>query len=135
MTVMSGKTPQHRSRLRVIALSALTPLLEKNVMKTVALDLPVVFSMSRLIVLAFAAGMLRQLWRAGVAGWPEATLAIAIVLALPILSALEHATPAQVLELARALIDRLGVGGVRQVASVYDLTREPSKYDDHRQDG
>jgi peptidoglycan/LPS O-acetylase OafA/YrhL len=135
MTVMSGKTPQHRSRLRVIALSALTPLLEKNVMKTLALDLPVVFSMSRLIVLAFAAGMLRQLWRAGVAGWPEATLAIAIVLALPILSALEHATPTQVLELARALIDRVGVGGVRQVASVYDRSREPSKYDDHRQDG
>jgi peptidoglycan/LPS O-acetylase OafA/YrhL len=135
MTMMSGKTSQHRSRLRVIALSALTPLLEKNVMKTLALDLPVVFSMSRLIVLAFAAGMLRQLWRAGVAGWPEATLAIAIVLALPILSALEHATPTQVLELARALIDRLGVGAVRQVASVYDRSREPSKYDDHRQDG
>jgi peptidoglycan/LPS O-acetylase OafA/YrhL len=135
MTVMSGKTSQHRSRLSVIALSALTPLLEKNVVKTVALDLPVVFSMSRLIVLAFAAGMLRQLWRAGVAGWPEATLAIAIVLALPILSALEHATPTQVLDLARALIDRLGVGGVRQVASVYDRSREPSKYDDHHQDG
>jgi hypothetical protein len=39
-----------------------------------------------------------------------------------------------VLELARALIDRVGVGGVRQVASVYDRSREPSKYDDHRQD-
>ena len=61
--------------------AALTPLLEKNVVKTIGLDVPVVFSMSRVIVLAFAVGMLRQLWRAGVAGWPEATLAIAIVLA------------------------------------------------------
>jgi peptidoglycan/LPS O-acetylase OafA/YrhL len=128
------KTAMKKPSMRTILLALLTPLVEKNVMKTLALDLPMVFSMSRLIVLAFAAGMLRQLWRAGVAGWPEATLAIAIVLALPILSALEHATPVRVLELARALIDRVGVGGVRQVASVYDRSREPSKYDDHRQD-
>ena len=33
-------------------------LLEKNVIKTIALDIPVVFSMSRVIVLAFAVAML-----------------------------------------------------------------------------
>jgi peptidoglycan/LPS O-acetylase OafA/YrhL len=121
--------------LRVIVLAALTPLLEKNVAKTLATDVPVVFSMSRVIVLAFAVGMLRQLWRAGVAGWPEATLAVAIVLALPLLGTLEHATPAQVLDLARSLVDRLGAGAVRSVGSVYEAPREPSKYDDHRADG
>jgi hypothetical protein len=123
------------SRLRVIALAALTPLLEKNVLKTFALDVPVVFSMSRLSVLAFAVGMLRQLWRAGIAGWPEATLAIAIVLALPTLTALERARPVDVLALARALVHRFGTGAVRSVGNVYRASREPSKYDDHRDDG
>ena len=127
----------HRSRMRraaVVALAALSPLLEKNVVKTFAADVPVVFSMSRLIVLAFAVGMLRQLWSAGVAGWPEATLAIAIVLALPILGALERVKPDAVVELAGTLLNRFGVGGVRRVASVYDAAREPSKFDDHRSD-
>lgn len=44
-------------------------------------------------VLAFAVGMVRQLWHAGIAGWPDATLAIAVVLALPTLGALERVTP------------------------------------------
>ena len=123
------------NRLRTIAIAALTPLLEKNVVKTIGLDVPVVFSMSRVIVLAFATGMLRQLWRAGVAGWPEATLAIAIVLALPTLAALERLQPADTLALMRGVVDRFGVGGVRSVASVYEAPREPSKYDDHRNDG
>lgn len=119
--------------VRAVLLAALTPLHEKNAMKTVAVESPVVLSMSRLIVLAFAVGVLRQLWQAGIAGWPEATLAIAIVLALPIVGALERVSPEQVTEVARALIGRLGAGGVRGVASVY-AAREPSKYDDHRVD-
>lgn len=121
--------------LRTIALAALTPLLEKNLLKTVALDVPVVFSMSRVIVLAFATGMLRQVWRAGVAGWPEATLAIAIVLALPTLAALERLQPDDVLSLTKLLVARFGEGAVRTVASVYEAPREPSKFDDHRNDG
>ena len=86
-----------------MALAALTPLLEKNVTKTLALDAPVVFSMSRVIVLAFAVAMLRQIWRTGVDGWPEATLAVAIVLALPILGALERVSAEQVVDLAKTL--------------------------------
>lgn len=134
-------TPRRRSRqsrtawrlgLRAILEAAVTPLLEKNVVKTLALDTPVVFSMSRVIVLAFALGMLRQIWRAGVAGWPEATLSIAIVLALPLLGALERVKPAETIELAKSLFGRIGIGGVRHVASVFG--EEPSKFDDHRQD-
>ena len=122
----------NRALGRTIVLAAITPLLEKNVVKTLSLDVPVVFSMSRVIVLAFAAATLRQIWRAGVAGWPDATLSIAIVLALPMLGAIERVKPADALALARALIGRFGVGGVRRVASAY--AEEPSKYDDHRDD-
>ena len=125
--------------LRAAALAALTPLLEKNVVKTIGLDVPLVFSMSRLIVLAFAAGMLRQLWGAGVAGWPEATLAMAIVLALPTLGALERLSGEQVVELSRTLVGRFGMGESRRVADVYAGAAgipgtEPSKHDDHRVD-
>ena len=66
--------------------------------------------MSRVIVLAFAIGELRQMWRAGIAGWPEATLAIAIVLALPLLGAIERARPADVMELAKTLVVTLRRG-------------------------
>lgn len=120
---------------RAILMAALTPLLEKNANKTLALDLPVVFSMTRAIVLAFAVAMLRQVWLAGIAGWPDATLAIAIVLALPLLGALERAKPEQLVSLFRSLIGRFGEGEARTVASAYaDHAHEPSKFDDHRDD-
>jgi hypothetical protein len=124
--------PRVRMAVRTVVIAALSPLLEKNVLKTVALDVPVVFSMSRVIVLAFAVGMLRQLWFAGIAGWPDATLAIAVVLALPILGALERVDPAQVVELAKALLGRFGAGDVRSAASVY--AKESSSHVDRRED-
>ena len=113
------------SIVRSCALALATPLLEKNPAKTLALGVPVVFSMSRAIVLAFAVAALRHMWRHGVNGWPDATLAIAIVLALPVLGALDRVRPSAVLLLARSLFGRFGVGAVG---------REPSKYDDHRDD-
>lgn len=121
---------------RRVALVALTSLLEKNVIKTAAVDAPLVISMSRLIVLAFAAGVLRQIWHAGIAGWPDATLAIAIVLALPILGALEHAKPEDMLDVAKTLIGRIGAGDVRRMTGVYSEppTKEPSEYDDQPRD-
>ena len=124
-----------RAHLRSIALAAITPLLEKNALKTVNMDVPVVFSMSRLVVLVFATGVMRQLWSAGIAGWPDATLAIAVVLALPILGALDRVAPERIVDLATALIGRVGTGDTRRVANAYAGTdREPSKYDDHRID-
>ena len=123
-----------RAAIAGVLLAALTPLHEKNALKTVAVRAPMVLSMSRLIVLAFAVVVLRQLWRVGVAGWPDATLAVTVVLALPIVGALERVSPEQVTEVARALVGRLGVGEVRPVGTAF-ATRDPSKYDDHRQDG
>src|SRR5437868_14314238 len=104
---------------RTVFLAALTPLLEKNVVKTLSLDVPLVFSMGRLIVLGFAAAMLRQIWRSGIAGWPEATLSIAVVLALPFLGALDRVKPAEVLEVTRALLARFGAGAARSMGTVY----------------
>src|SRR5665647_1260653 len=94
LTVLGNdrKSEEHRalSGLRAVTLAAITPLLEKNAIKTVAVDVPLVFSMSRIVVLAFATGMVRQLWKAGIASWPEATVTMTIVLALPMLGALER---------------------------------------------
>lgn len=118
--------------IRAALAAALTPLLEKNPTKIASFSLPLVFSMTRLIVLAFAIALLRQIWRAGIVAWPEATLAISVVLALPILAAIERATPTEVMDLAKALVGRFGAGAARTVATVFGS--EPSKYDDHRED-
>ena len=117
-----------------IAMTLITPLLEKNVLKTASLDVPIVFSMSRVVVLAFAVAMLRQVWIAGIVGWPEATLAISVVLALPVVGALERCAPDQVVDLTRTLLNRFGVGDARTPGGVYAVTTEPSKFDDHRED-
>jgi hypothetical protein len=122
--------------VRALLLAILTPLLEKNAEKTVTarrLKVPVVFSMARVIVLAFAISMMHESWMSGIAGWPEATLSIAIVLAMPILSALERVKPAEVVTLARAVLARFGVGEIRGGVE-HVLRREPSKNDDHRDD-
>jgi hypothetical protein len=118
---------------RTVVLALVSPLMEKNPAKRDASPGAVMLSMSRLIVLAFAVGMLRQMWRAGIVGWPEATLAMAIVLALPILHALERLSPTEVLTVAKAAVERFGAGAPRTVASVYPMT-EPSKFDDHSED-
>ena len=117
----------------VALLAVVTPLLEKNPAKAlVGGRVPLVFSRSRLVVLAFAFAMLRQIWRAGVAGWPDATLSIAVVLALPILAAMDRVRPEQVMALGGALLSRFGVGESRRTGSVYGA--EPSRFDDHRSD-
>ncbi len=92
-----------RIGVRAVLLSALSPLMEKNPLKVLGGRAPVMLSMSRSIVLMFAVGLCRQFWTAGVAGWPEATLAVAVVLALPILNALDQSTPTEVLTLAKKI--------------------------------
>lgn len=132
---LSGRVRRGWRLGRSITLALITPLLEKNPCKTRTISrchVPVVLSMSRVIVILFAAAMLVQIRRAGVAGWPEATLCIAIVLAIPLLAALERVNPKDALAFGRSLIDRFGRGDVRAVASVY--ATEPSKYDDHTDD-
>ena len=89
--------------------------------------------MTRVVVLAFAISMVHESWYVGVAGWPEATLAIAIVLTMPILSALERVTPKQAIGLVKDVLGRFGVGETRRgVGNV--MRREPWKHDDHRDD-
>jgi hypothetical protein len=133
----AGLADRLLSAVRALALAIATPLLEKNALKTMSahsLDVPLVFSMARVIVLAFAIAMLHQAWRAGIAGWPEATLSIAIVLAMPLMGALEHARPADLIALAKTLVGRFGIGQTREGVTEM-FSREPSKLDDHRADG
>jgi hypothetical protein len=120
---------------RMILLALLTPLLEKNPSKRMKFShcyVPMVLSMARVIVLLFAAAMLYQVRRAGVAGWPEATLCIAIVLAMPMLSALERVSPADVVAATKSVFRRFGEGATRQITNAY--AGEPSKHDDHVDD-
>jgi hypothetical protein len=119
-----------------VVLALVTPLLEKNPSKTATFSLcrvPMVLSMARVIVLLFAVAMLRQVERVGVAGWPEATLCIAIVLALPLLNALDRVSAEDTITVAKELFGRFGVGAARSLRSVYGT--EPVKLDDHREDG
>ena|SRR5690349_16958172 len=118
--------------VRAALLALVTPLLEKNPVKALAADTALVFSMTRLIWLAFAITCLRQIAAAGVAGWPEATLAIAIVLAPPLLSALERVEPKDVLAFGQVLLGRFGLGEARRLTNVY--AEEPSPHDDHHND-
>lgn len=120
---------------RVLLLALLTPLFEKNPSKTMTFSrchVPMVLSMARVIVLLFALAMLRQVVVAGVAGWPDATLCIAIVLALPVLNALDRVRPEHAVSLLKSAIARFGFGETRQRGAVY--SREPRKDDDHRVD-
>ena len=112
-----------------------TPLVEKNPAKAVTTKAPVVLSMARVVVLGFAVAMLRQVWLAGISGWPDATVSISVVLALPIVGALERVAPSDVVLLARSLVGRFGEGTVRPAWSAYTpVPTAPSKFDDHRSD-
>jgi hypothetical protein len=113
-----------------------TPLVEKNPAKTLATRAPVVLSMARVVVLGFAVAVLRHVWRAGVVGWPDATLSMSVVLALPVVGALERVRPSEVVSLARTLVGRFGHGeGAGAWSAPGQASTEPSKFDDHRSDG
>jgi hypothetical protein len=107
--------------LKSLGVAALTPVLEKNVVKTLAMDSPLVVSMSRLIAMVFAAVVLREYWQTGIDGWPDATVGIATVIALPMMNAIERAKPDDVMAITRLLLARM-------------RGPEPSKLDDHRID-
>ena len=118
--------------LRLTLLVCVTPLMEKNPVKTIGAQVPIVFSMSRLILVAFAVAMFQQIWRAGVVGWPEALVCIAIAWGMPILGGLERMTAKDVVTIITTLLGRFGIGPARGAGSVYST--EPSKFDDHRND-
>ena len=129
--IWKGAARQVADGALAVLMALVTPLLEKNPAKALATPASAfVFSMSRLIVLAFAGAMLRQMWHTGVGGWPDATLAIAIVLALPLLGALDRVSPEQVLALGGALVARFGIGEARVAGLSYNT--EPNRFDNHR---
>ena len=134
--------PVYRALRRTVALLVdgllivTTPLVEKNPAKTLATRAPVVLSMARVVVLGFAVAVLRHVWRAGVVGWPDATLSMSVVLAPPVVGALERVRPSEVVSLARTLVERFGHGdGPGAWSAPAQASTEPSKFDDHRGDG
>ncbi len=120
------------STWRAVGLALATMIVEKNPFKRLGLNVPVVVSAMRVTIMLFTVVDLYRLATIPVIGWPDATLAIAIVLAHPLVSALERMKPEATVGLVKALVARFGVGEVARVGKV--LNREPSKYDDHRQD-
>jgi hypothetical protein len=121
MNILKMLLPFLYKVVRGIGTTVLTPMLEKSAVKILGLESPLVVSMSRLIAVGFAAVMLKHFWQSGINGWPDATLGIATVLALPVMNAIQRANPDEVVALTRVLIARMS-------------TPQPSKFDDHRSD-
>jgi hypothetical protein len=112
-----------------------TRLVEKNPATVLAVCAPVVLSMARVVVLAFAAAMVHQVWQARVGGWPESTLATPIVLALLIVNALDPVSPSDIVAVAQVVIERFGEGAVRVTGGIHPAPSvHPSTYDDHVSD-
>lgn len=118
-----------------LAMAVLSPFLEKNPQKLLAVRAPVVFSMTRIVICAFSVAMFRQMWAAGIAGWPEATLCLSLVFANHIAAALEKLPAREVIAFGREIVSRFGVGGVRSVGSVYPpLETTPERLPDDTRD-
>ena len=130
---MNALAHTKRPWYQAIGLALLSPFLEKNPAKALAIDAPFVFSKTSILLALFAAAMLRQIWKAGIAGWPDAIFCVFLVIGIPLCEALTRVSPDKVLELGKVLLGRFGVGGTRQIGSVFD-PREPSIHDDHTVD-
>lgn len=102
------------SWMRSAAVFVISPLAEKNPVKMYASEAHVVLSMSRIAVATFLVVDAIRLAHVTAIGWPEATLAIGIVFALPILRALDKVSPHEVLAFGAGIISRFGVGDVAQ---------------------
>lgn len=91
-----------------------SPVAEKNPVKTLASVAPVVFSMSRITVAVFTYVDAVRIAHAPTIGWPEATLALGNIFALPLLAALGKVSPSEVLAFGEKIVGRFGVGEVAQ---------------------
>lgn len=89
-------------------------LCEKNPVKASTLNTPLVFSMSRCIMAAVATAVVRLIWNATNLGWPDATLGMAVVLSPALLAAMSKVSPHEALEFGKVLLNRFGIGAVKQ---------------------
>jgi hypothetical protein len=97
-----------RTLLTVLAV-LLSPFAEKNPVRALSSIAPIVLSMSRITVAVFTAVNAYRLAIAPAIGWPEATLAIALVFALPVLAALSKLSPGEVVAFGTKIVERFGV--------------------------
>jgi hypothetical protein len=98
--------------LQQFAATVLSPIAEKNPVKALSSIAPVVLSGSRITVGVFTAVDAYRLAHAATIGWPEVTLAIALVFALPVLAGLSKVAPAEAIAFGEKILDRFGVGDV-----------------------
>lgn len=97
-----------------LAAIVLSPIAEKNPVKALSSLAPIVLSMSRITVLVFTIVDASRLATAEMIGWPEVTLAIALVFALPVLAALNKVSASEVVAFGGKILERFGVGAVAQ---------------------
>jgi hypothetical protein len=102
-----------------VGLCIVSPLMEKNPQRVLATRAPVVLSMTSIAIAAFSVAMFHQMWSAGIAGWPEATLCMALILSSPITAALEKLPAKEIVEFGTHILERFGQGGTRTVGSVF----------------
>jgi hypothetical protein len=97
-----------------LAAMIISPLAEKNPLKSMSSIAPIVLSMSRITVAVFTCVVASRIAYATTIGWPEATLAMAIIFAIPVLRALDKVSPQEVISFGTKIVERFGVGDVAQ---------------------
>lgn len=95
---------------RRAAIVVLSPIAEKQPLKVLAVDAPVVLSFRRVALAAIIYAFIRQMGTAGLAGWPEVTFAALILLVVLFLGAFEKASTADAVGVLTHLVDKFGVG-------------------------
>ncbi|MDP1859697.1 MAG: hypothetical protein Q8K82_13560 [Gemmatimonadaceae bacterium] len=90
-----------------------SPISEKNATKVLASFAPIMLSGSRVTVAVFAYVMAKRLLETKTAmGWPESTIVLGLIFALPILAALEKVSPQDVVAFGEKIVGRFGLGDV-----------------------
>lgn len=96
-----------------------SPISEKNPVKVLSSFAPIMLSGSRITVAVFTYVIARRLLETKVAiGWPESTMVLGLIFALPLLAALEKMSPADVVAFGTKIVERFGIGDVAQAAFV-----------------
>lgn len=110
---------QHIPMWKHVVVFIVSWVVEKNPSKQLYAFSPVMMSMTRVTVAAFTIAMLHQIWYAGIVGWPESTFCIALVLALPLMSAFDKLGAGSVVDVFKTLLGRVGIGGTNEIGSAY----------------
>lgn len=113
-----------------ILAAVLSPVMEKNPVKLMSAVTPFVFSMSRISVAVFTAVDAYRIAMAQSIGWPEATLALGCMFAIPLLRALDKVSAQEALAFGTEIVKRFGVGDAAPPHAGMDSNEEGAYHDD-----